>query len=242
MEENKIELYDVSYSIKNKLILDRINLCIPKGARVAICGPNGAGKSTLFNVMLNIPGVDFKKKTHKLLGKINNTLFDIKNYSNVKVHLQNSKIGYSTLLEVGELLRLCFQDELPKEMLEKLGLKGKLKQRISSLSGGEFQKLNILLVVATNPKVIFLDEMTTGLDYEARKQILDYLRDYITRSRATLIFITHYLEEIYDLAEEIYFMDKGKIKEYGKLAELFVKYNITNQNVNRLYEEVMSDE
>lgn len=242
MNKKKIVLSNVEYAISEKKILNNINLCIEEGEKIAICGPNGAGKSTLINLMLNIPGMAFNSKTHKVLGSIENTLFDTKTYQDVKVHLQNSKISYNLYLRVGELLRLCFDDEVPMDLVEKFGLKDKLNNLVRTLSGGELQKLNIILVIGTNPKVIFLDEMTTGLDYEARKDILSYIREYTKEKSITLIFVTHYLEEVTALAEKICFIKQGKIVEEGKIAELFKQYNITNGDICKLYEEVIGNE
>jgi ABC-2 type transport system ATP-binding protein len=114
-----------------------------------------------------------------------------------------------------------------------------MKNQVNTLSGGELQKLNIILVIASNPKVIFLDEMTTGLDYEAKKEIISYIKKYLEKSKITLIFITHYLEEILQLAESVYFLKQGKIVEYGKLDDLFSKYKLEDSNICSLYEEVI---
>ena len=156
--------------------------------------------------------------------------------------LQNSNISYNLYLKVNELLKLCFGNSIPMELIEKMGLKDKMNNLVRTLSGGELQKLNIILVIASNPRVIFLDEMTTGLDYEARKEIKTYIRDYISKSDSTLIMITHYLEEVYELAEIICFINKGKIVEYGKIQELFAKYHIEDQDICKLYEGVISHE
>lgn len=239
MDKKKIELSHIQYTIGEKKILDDVSLCIEEGDKIAICGPNGAGKSSLINLMLNITGMDFQMRTHRVSGKIDNTLFDAKTYQDVKVHLQNSKISYNLYLKVNELLKLCFDDKVPMDLVEKMGLKNKLDNLIRTLSGGEFQKLNIILVVASKPKVIFLDEMTTGLDYEAKKEILSYIQEYTQNKGITLVFVTHYLEEVLTLADKICFMDEGKIVEQGELDKLFIKYNVPDYDICKLYEEVI---
>lgn len=242
MSDKKIELNHVRYAIRDRVILDDISLSIGEGERVAICGPNGAGKSTLINLMLNVPGAGFNARTHKLSGQIQNTLFDTRSYRDVKVHLQNSQISYNLYLKVGELLKLCFGDEIPTELIGQMGLKDKLNNLVRTLSGGELQKLNIILVIASKPKVIFLDEMTTGLDYEARRDILTYVRDYVSGSACTLVLVTHYLEEISGLADKVYFLEKGKVVEQGDLNGLYQKYAIADSDICRLYEEVIIHE
>lgn len=242
MENKKIELNHVGYEIGKKMILEDVNLCISEGEHIAICGPNGAGKSTLINMMLNIRGVNFRPKTHKFSGEIKNTLFNTKTYQDVKVHLQNSKISYNLYLKVKELLHLCFGKDIPTELLEQFGLIDKQDNLVRSLSGGEFQKLNIILVIASNPKVVFLDEMTTGLDYEARRDILEYVRNYISNNEITLVFVTHYLEELVGLADRICFLKKGRIVEQGNLEQLYQLYHNDNMSINELYEEVIMHE
>lgn len=242
MVDKKISLNNVYYTINEKTILNNINICINEGERIAICGPNGAGKSTLINIILNIPGIGFNPKKYKISGNIENTLFSTRDYKQVKVHLQNSMISYNFYLKVNELLTLCFGKNLPMEWIEKLGLTNKLNNKVITLSGGELQKLNLMLVIASNPKVIFLDEMTTGLDYEAKKQIIAYLKEYLSQSRSTLIFVTHYLEEITELVSKIIFINEGTIVEQGDLNKMFHKYNITNNDICMLYEEVIMNE
>lgn len=242
MNEKQIKLREVSYEVKGKKILENIDFEIGEGDRIAVCGPNGAGKSTLMNLMLNIPRFAFSKKTDKVQGKIENTLFDIKNYQDVNVHLQHSRISYNLYLTVGELLNLCLGNHISEELLEKLKLKDKMHCLLRNLSGGEMQKLNIFLVISTNPKVIFLDEMTSGLDYESKKEIVSYIHQYIKKNDCTLVFVTHYLEEILQLADKICFLKDGRIVDQGRMADLFFKYSVEEGNIEALYEEVIGCE
>ncbi len=237
-----IELKNVNYAISGKQIIKNINLKIEKGDKLAICGPNGAGKSTLVNLMLNIPNLSFKRRTHKITGTIENTLFDIDSYRNVKVCLQNSNISYNLYLKVKELLNLCFDGNLPLDLIKEFGLEKKLDSLVRTLSGGEYQKLNIILAIASEPEVIFLDEITTGLDYETKKKIIQYVKEYVCKKDVTLIFVTHYLEEINELADKICFLNKGTIIERGDLSEMYRKYDIADRDICKLYEEVIVDE
>lgn len=236
-----IELKNIRYTINNHIILDNINFNIHKGDNIAIIGPNGAGKTTLLNLILNIPILNYKTKTHKLEGKIHNTLFDVNHYDDVKICLQNSNFSYNLYLKVKELLNLCFHNKLPIELLKEFGLEKKLDCLVRTLSGGEYQKLNIILTIASNPKVIFLDEITTGLDYESKKKIIEYIKNYIRKNDVTVVFVSHYLEEISEIANKVCFINKGKIVESGDLADLYKKYQI-DQNICQLYEEVILSE
>lgn len=237
-----IELCDVNYIIKGKKIIDNVNLKINKGDKIAICGPNGAGKSTLINLILNIPNLSFERHTHKITGSINNTLFDIDTYQDIKVCLQNSHFSYNLYLKVKELLNLCFDGNIPMDLIREFDLENKLDNLVRTLSGGEYQKLNIILTIASKPKVIFLDEITTGLDYETQKKIIQYIKNYISNKEITLILVSHYLEEVKELADKICFLNKGKVVECGSMSQLFQKHSIENSDICKLYEEVIPDE
>lgn len=234
-----LEIQNLNYTIEGKRILRNINLTINSGDRIAICGPNGAGKSTLMNLILNIPSTTFSKRTHEISGGIKNSLFDIKSYKDVKIHLQHSKISYNLYLKVKELLNLCFDGNIPYGLLDEFDLSDKMENLVRSLSGGEYQKLNIILAIASNPRVLFLDEITTGLDYETKKKIVAYIKNYLSTGQGTLVFVTHYLEEISELAEKICFINNGEIVDFGELDQLYNKYNIASRDINELYEEVV---
>lgn len=211
----KITLKDVSMSKKDKKILDHINLCIEEGQAVAILGPNGAGKTSLVHVMLKLNKVKE--------GLIENDFETLKPYE-IGVHLQECKLN--GLMKVKEIVKLFSFNKNTENLLEKYNLDDKLNQRIATLSGGEKQKLQLILAVQNNPKIIFLDEITTGLDVESRNNILNFLKNEVHKKGKTLVMVMHYLEEAEQLCDYYIFMKKGRIIERGNKEELYKKYDI----------------
>lgn len=235
----KVELNNICYSINRNSILDNVNITIKAGDKLAICGPNGAGKSTLLNIILNLPIAGFRRRTHMVSGEIYNDLFSTHTYDNVKIHLQKSNFSYNFYLRVGELLDLCFEGKIPMDLVRGFHLEHKLNNLVMNLSGGEYQKLNIILTIGTNPKVLFIDEITTGLDYESKKKIIAAIKDYTSGEDKTLVFVTHYLDEVRELANKIVFMNQGRIVASGGLKQLLQEHHLGDMDVEGLYEEVI---
>ena len=109
-------------------------------------------------------------------------------------------------------------------MLEKFGLKDKQNAKVATLSGGERQRLFIILALIPNPEVVFLDELTTGLDTIARKEVWNYLLEL--KSDGLTIFLTsHYMDEVEKLCDKIAIMKDGKIVFYGTTEQAIAESN-----------------
>lgn len=215
----KISLEHVSVKIKQKKILDDITFDITEGETVAILGPNGAGKTTLMNAILNI-----LKNTSTT---IRNDFLDLPPYK-VGVHIQGSHLN--GLMKVKEVLHLFnFENADISEWLDKYNMKHVLNQRIATLSLGEKQKVLLLLTFQNNPEIVFLDEVTTGLDVQSRNNVLKLISQQITKQKKTLIMITHYLEEAEKLCDKFIFLKDGKLLDIGKKEELFSKYHLCKE-------------
>jgi ABC-2 type transport system ATP-binding protein len=114
-----------------------------------------------------------------------------------------------------------------KKLLAQLGLSDKRKSYVSKLSGGQKQRLSIVLAMLPRPKLLILDELTTGLDPEARRIILEIL-NVIRNEGIGILLVSHYMDEVENLADKIIFMQNGKILFSGTLAEMktFAKGNL----------------
>jgi len=213
----EIKLTNVSLEIKKKIILNDITLTISEGEKVAILGPNGAGKTTLINSVLKMQPIS--------KGVIHNDFSKLDKWK-VGYHMQDSMLN--RLMTVGETMKLFLfydkNEEYRKRLSNLLGINYLLNQRISSLSGGEKQRLLIFLTFQNEPNIIFIDEVTTGVDAKTRMTIVDFINEYIRNNNATSVFVTHYLEEADKLANRFIFMNEGNIIESGSRKELFLKY------------------
>jgi ABC-2 type transport system ATP-binding protein len=172
-------------------------------------GPNGAGKSTTLEIIetlrektsgsILVDGIDLDKNPNEIKKRIG-------------VQLQTS--GYYPNLNLTELLILfggLYNREIkPSELLAKVNLTDKAKSKYKELSGGQKQRFSIATTLINQPKIIFLDEPTTGLDPQARRNLWDLIRA-IRASGTTVIITTHYMDEAEVLCDRVAIMDSGKI-------------------------------
>lgn len=239
MEEKKIEFSHIRYTIEGKSILDDVNLCIREGEHVALCGPDGAGKSTVIQLMLDFQRLDYWPKTHKISGKVTNTLFDRKTAEDVKVYLHNFKVLYDPYLKVSELLELRFGNAVPVELLKQFGLCDQGDQLVKKLPSEERKKLNIVLAIAPDSQFLFLDEITTDLDFDTRRNLVEFIKEYVQKEKITLVFATQYLEEAAYLADHICFLKEGRVVGQGSLEELYQQHGLKYRDIRSLYKEVI---
>ena len=175
--------------------LNNTNFKIEKGELVVIVGPSGAGKTTTLNIL---GGMDTASGGEVIVdGK---RIDKLKNKELIKYRREDIGFVFQfynlvqnlTAIENVELATQICKDSLdPKEVLEKVGLKDRMKNFPSQLSGGEQQRVAIARAIAKNPKLLLCDEPTGALDYKTGKQILKLLQDTCRKEKMTVIIITH---------------------------------------------------
>lgn len=193
----------------NLRAVDGISFEVAEGEIFGLLGPNGAGKSTTLEIIETL-----RPKTS---GTVTVAGFDLdKAPSEIKkiigVQLQSS--GYYPWLNLKELIRLFAglynQDTDPEELLKKVQLEDKATAKFKALSGGQKQRFSIATTLIHQPKIIFLDEPTTGLDPQARRNLWELIRE-IRASGTTIVITTHYMDEAEYLCDRVAIMDHGKI-------------------------------
>ncbi len=186
-----------------------ISFEVNEGEIFGLLGPNGAGKSTTLEIIetlrpktsgkIMVDGLDLDKSPQEIK-KI------------IGVQLQSS--GYYPGLNLLQLIELFSglynQDVDPMELLEKVNLKDKAKAKVKELSGGQKQRFSVATTLINKPRIIFLDEPTTGLDPQARRSLWELVRD-IRNSGTTVIITTHYMDEAEYLCDRVAIIDSGKI-------------------------------
>ncbi len=186
-----------------------ISFDVFEGEIFGLLGPNGAGKSTTLEIIETL-----RPKTS---GQVMVNGFDLdKEPDEIKkiigVQLQTS--GFYPGLNLVELIHLFGglynRPVNPMELLKKVNLTDKAKSKSKELSGGQKQRFSIATTLINNPKIIFLDEPTTGLDPQARRNLWDLIRE-IRDLGTTVIITTHYMDEAEQLCDRIAIMDEGKI-------------------------------
>src|SRR5688572_1824274 len=186
-----------------------ISFDVNEGEIFGLLGPNGAGKTTTLEIIETL-----REKTS---GEIIVDGFSVDKEANeIKriIGVQLQAAGYYPNLNLVELMELFAGlygvNIKPMEMLEKVNLQDKAKAKYKALSGGQKQRFSIATTLLNSPKIIFLDEPTTGLDPQARRNLWDLIRDI--RSKGTTIMLTtHYMDEAESLCDRVGVIEKGKI-------------------------------
>ena len=201
--ENLVKNYGQFEAVKS------ISFNVEEGEIFGLLGPNGAGKSTTLEIIETL-----RPKTS---GKVLVNGFDLdKEQSEIKkiIGVQLQASGFYPGLNLLELIKLFSglynRDVNALELLKKVNLADKAKNKSKELSGGQKQRFSIATTLINNPKIIFLDEPTTGLDPQARRNLWDLIRE-IRTSGTTVILTTHYMDEAEQLCDRIAIMDEGKI-------------------------------
>ena len=222
---NAIEINNVKKTFKDLKAVDGITESIKEGEFVALLGPNGAGKTTLVEM---IEGIQFPDEGGiKILG-MNWKSHEMEIRKILGFSLQETKfIDKLSVMETMNLFSSFYSITVnnPEEILNLVGLSEKKKTYVENLSGGQRQKLALAISLINNPKVLILDEPTTGLDPTARREIWNILQE-LKKKSTTLILTTHYMEEAEQLCDRILFLDKGKILASGTLDELLERNSL----------------
>jgi len=215
-----IEVNDVHKSFKAVQAVRGVSLRIERGQFVALLGPNGAGKTTLVEMIEGIQKPD-SGEIHIMGKKWRGNEDEL--HRMIGISLQETR--FIDKLRVSETLGLFgsfyqLDERRVAEIIDIVGLEEKRKSYVVNLSGGQRQRLALGIALLNNPKILLLDEPTTGLDPNARREVWSILLDLKKRSQTSLILTTHYMEEAERLCDYIVIIDKGRILREGTLNEL----------------------
>jgi ABC-2 type transport system ATP-binding protein len=209
MKETIIKVKDLVKNYGNFHAVKGISFDVQEGEIFGLLGPNGAGKSTTLEIIETL-----REKTS---GEVWVNGFNLdKDPDEIKkiigVQLQTS--GYYPNLKLTELITLFGglynRNVDPMSLLEMVNLKDKAKAKVKELSGGQKQRFSIATTLINDPKIVFLDEPTTGLDPQARRNLWDLVRN-IRDKGTTVIITTHYMDEAEVLCDRVAIIDAGKI-------------------------------
>ncbi|MED5276887.1 MAG: ATP-binding cassette domain-containing protein [Actinomycetota bacterium] len=235
-----IETRDLVRKFGEIVAVDGINLSVDAGQVFGFLGPNGAGKSTAIRMLTTL--------LHPTSGEVYVSGFNVVTQAAdvrkiIGVALQDAAID--PLMTANELIRLqavlhgITRSEAKKrggELLERVGLSGAASRRVSTYSGGMRRRLDLALSLIHEPRILFLDEPTTGLDPTSREALWDEVKRLNTELGTTVFLTTQYLEEADQLAHEIAIIDAGRIARQGIPKEL--KENISSPTLRVDVEEV----
>ena len=213
-----LSVKNVTMKFGSFVALNNVSFDIKKGESVGIIGANGAGKTTISEIIVGINkptsgtmdyGFEYNK-THK-----------------EKVGMQFQDSSYPSGLTVKDIIRFArrlhgktMSTADIKKMMNVFQMGGFYKRKARSLSGGQRQKLNIFLSVIHKPELVILDELSTGLDISARKDIIQFTKTLLKQNKIASILISHHMNEIKDICDRVIVLNKGEVMRIATIKEI----------------------
>ena len=216
-EKLAVQVTGLTKSYQGKTVLSGLDLSIKRGTVFGLLGANGAGKSTTIECILGTRRAD--SGAVSVLGhdprKERGALFQ-------RVGVQFQEGDYQPEIKVFELCEeiACLYTHPAdwQELCRRFGIGGKLKNAVKSLSGGERQRLFIVLALIPNPELVFLDELTTGLDAKARRDVWSILSE-LKGEGLTILLTSHFMDGVEALCDEICILRQGKAVFHGTVEQ-----------------------
>lgn len=223
-----IQITNLTKKYKEKIAVNNINLTIKEGELFALLGTNGAGKTTTIKMLstlilptegeIKIAGYDIAKDSVKIK--------EIVNVSPQETAIAPNLTVKENLDFMAGVYKIKNKNEKIDELVKAFKLQEVLKQKAKTLSGGWQRKLSIAISLINDPKVLFLDEPTLGLDVLARRDLWAVIESL--KGKITIILTTHYMEEAESLSDRVGIMDKGNLIAVGTVKELMQKAGTNN--------------
>ncbi len=212
-----LEVTNLSKSFGKRKILDNINLTIYEGDIIGLIGPNGAGKTTLIKTILRlyyydkgsveICGYDTKKQLEQALSKVGAII--------EKPDMYDQLTGRKNL-KITELLNNIHDQKYVEEMIEFVGLKTRINDKVKKYSLGMKQRLAIANALIKKPKLLILDEPTNGLDPKGIRELRQMLKTISQEQNMSILISSHILSEVENICDRVVIIDQGRlVKEFG---------------------------
>ena len=208
-----IDNLKVSYGKKQVLDIDR-KIEFKDGEKIGIIGSNGAGKSTLIKAILGIIPYEGSIVTQIPREKI-------------AVHMQFNT--YQEAVTTRDIIQMVTNEKIEDDqklmgLIEFFDFKKLLKKSFKNLSGGEKQKLTLILVMWQDSPITIFDEVTTGLDFVTRQMLMDKIINYYKDKDTTVLLVSHYYEELENICDKLLYIHQGKVLFLGTKKDMFKKY------------------
>ena len=223
-----IETKNLTKKFKDKIAVNEVDLKINQGELFALLGTNGAGKTTTIKMLsglilptsgsIKIENMDMKKDTLKIK--------EILNVSPQETAIAPNLTVKENLYFMAGVYQIQNKESKIKKLIKQFKLNEVLNKKSKTLSGGWQRKVSIALSLINDPKILFLDEPTLGLDVIARKELWKVIEGL--KGKITIILTTHYMEEAENLSDRIGIMSNGKLVDIGTSNELIKKTKTKN--------------
>lgn len=219
-----LETKALTKKFKTTVAVKDVNLYLNEGESVGLLGPNGAGKSTTISMMstllpptsgeVRFNSMDALKEPQKLR--------EVLGVVPQEIALYEELTAYENMKFFGRIygLRGKKLEKRIEEVLDLIGLSERKKDRVETYSGGMKRRINIGVTLLHEPRVLIMDEPTVGIDPQSRNYILNMIRRLNTEKNMTILYTSHYMEEVEKLCDRVYIMDHGEIIASGTNQEL----------------------
>ncbi|MFU1798223.1 ATP-binding cassette domain-containing protein [Paenibacillus azoreducens] len=226
-DDYMLEVTGLRKAYPKKQALENVTFSLRPGTSFGFLGPNGAGKSTTMKILTGIVKAD--SGSAKLFGKDltreSEAVSKYIGYVPQDITLYEKLSAFENLEFFGEAYGVRGKElkQRIQEVLTRTGLLERSKDIVSTFSGGMKRRINIAAALLHRPKLLILDEPTVGIDPQSRNHIFEMIRE-LNREGVTIIYSTHYMEEVEALCDEVAIMDQGSIKAMGPLGQLLEQY------------------
>lgn len=219
-----LETQQLTKKFKDTIAVDDVNLVLRQGESVGLLGPNGAGKSTaiaMISTLMKPSSGDVKLNGKSVLKKPG----DMRRVLGVvpqKIALYEELSAYENLKFFGRLYGLSGNklEQRIDYVLELVGLADRKKELVKNYSGGMQRRINLAAAMMHEPEVLIMDEPTVGIDPQSRNHLLETIRKLNQDEGMTVLYTSHYMEEVEKLCDRVYIMDHGKVIAEGTKEEL----------------------
>ena len=219
-----LQVNDLHKKFKTTIAVNGVNLYLDEGESVGLLGPNGAGKSTTISMIstlltptsgeIRFKGADVLKKPDAIRPVLGVVPQEIALYEELTAY-ENMYFFGKTYGLTGEKLKNKIA-----EVLELVGLTDRKKDRIKNYSGGMKRRINMAVSLMHEPELLIMDEPTVGIDPQSRSHILEMVRELNRKKGMSILYTSHYMEEVERLCDRVYIMDHGQIIASGTKEEL----------------------
>jgi ABC-2 type transport system ATP-binding protein len=224
MPSSAIAVRRLRKSFKDKLVLDGIDLNIKEGTIFSLLGPNGAGKTTTMRILSTLSKPDAGQAwiAGKDLAREPDAVRAVIGVTGQSAAVDGLLTGFENLVLMGRLHHLGKRESRQRatELLDKFDLAEASGKSLATYSGGMRRRLDLAMTLVGKPRIMFLDEPTTGLDPRSRRTMWQTIHDLVDQDGVTIFLTTQYLEEADQLADRIAVLDQGRLVAEGTPAEL----------------------
>ncbi|SEN87528.1 ABC-2 type transport system ATP-binding protein [Amphibacillus marinus] len=218
------EVEELRKKFKTTTAVDGVNLYLEKGESVGLLGPNGAGKSTTISMMSTLlsPTDGDVRYNGKSILKQPEIIRPVLGMVPQEIALYEELTALENMKFFGRVYGLSGKklDNKVAEVLELVGLEDRKKDKIKNYSGGMKRRINIAVALLHEPEVLIMDEPTVGIDPQSRSYILEMVKNLNREKGMTVLYTSHYMEEVEKLCDRIYIMDHGQVIASGTKSEL----------------------